>query len=357
MNFWKELKKPIFALAPMADVTDAAFRRMFAKYGKPDVMFTEFVSTDGLCSVGRKNLLRELKFHESERPIVAQIWGRNPAHFFEAAKLIAELGFDGIDINLGCPQKKEMGQKTCAALIAEPELVAEIIKQTKRGAGGLPVSVKTRLGIRKIETEQWVGELLRANPAAITLHARTVLEMSKVPAHWDEIARAVKLRDKLNSRTLILGNGDIGSLAEAEARAQETGCDGVMVGRGAFGDPWFFNRQYLIDKNPSVRRSSAKSDEDGFYPAQTGVEKRLRAMAEHARLFEKLFGRSKNFAVMRKHFKAYVSGFGGAKELRAELMESASSKDVKAAVDTFLNTPRPARLQHPLQKRGRDEVE
>ncbi|MCL5436047.1 MAG: tRNA-dihydrouridine synthase [Patescibacteria group bacterium] len=327
MDFWHRLKKPILALAPMADVTDAAFRRMFAKYGKPDVMFTEFVSTDGLCSAGRKNLLRELKFHPSERPIVAQLWGRNPEHFFESAKLIAGLGFDGIDINFGCPQRKEIGQGTCGALIAEPKLARKIIAATKRGAGDLPVSVKTRVGFKKIETEKWVRALLGEKPAAITLHARTVKEMSKVPAHWEEIRKAVELRDKLKSRTRILGNGDVRSLEEANQRIAETGCDGVMVGRGAFGNPWFFN--------PNVRFSPLSTPPHRGEWGFIFLNERLAVMVEHARLFEKLFGRTKNFAVMRKHFKAYASGFDGAAALRAALMQAKNSNEVSKAAKAY----------------------
>lgn len=321
----------------MADVTDAACRAMFARYGKPDAMFTEFVSTDGLCSAGRQNLLRELIYHESERPIVAQIWGRNPEHFYQSAKLIEKLGFDGIDINLGCPQKKEMTQKTCAALIAEPKLVGKIIAETKRGAKGLPVSVKTRLGIRNIDTEKWVGKLLRFQPAAITLHARTAKEMSKVPAHWEEIAKAVKLRNRRKSETLILGNGDVKSLEEAAARVAETGCDGVMIGRGAFGNPWFF-APLLQKPTRDIRRSPTDSDEGGYQASSPSLKQRLVVMAEHAKLFERIFKTSKNFAVMRKHFKAYASGFEGAAGLRVKLMESDSSRDVERMVYDFLSS-------------------
>jgi len=314
-NFWQQLEKPIFALAPMADVTDDAFRQMFARYGKPDVMFTEFVSTDGLCSVGRKNLLRELQYTESQRPIVAQIWGRDPKHYYETAKLIAKLKFDGIDINMGCPQKKEIAQKTCAALILEPKLAQEIVLATKRGAGHLPVSVKTRLGFDKIETERWLTDLLAVEPAAVTLHARTKKEMSEVPAHWGEINKAVKLRDRLGSKTLILGNGDIKSYAEGLRRIKETGADGVMVGRGAFGNPWFFTGKTLPD-----------------IPLQTKLE----VLQEHAKLFEKNFKPRKNFATMKKHFKAYVSGFEGAAEIRAELMQVKSASEVASIVKKVL---------------------
>ncbi|HYV33642.1 MAG TPA: tRNA-dihydrouridine synthase family protein, partial [Candidatus Limnocylindria bacterium] len=266
VNFWKGLGNPIFALAPMEEVTDVAFREMFAKYGKPDVMYTEFVNVDGLThEEGYKRLSLDLKYTEIQRPMVAQIWGRDPKKFFEAAQIVAKLGFDGIDINFGCPQDKEIGQKTCAALILEPELAKEIIRATMKGGGGLPVSVKTRLGYSKPEEiEVWLKHLLEVEPAAIAIHARTKQEKSKVPARWEFVKRAVEIRNELKSETLILGNGDIQSREEGLARITETGCDGVMVGRGAFGNPWFFRT-------------------DNYKPR---IKERLSVMLEHASLFE-----------------------------------------------------------------------
>jgi nifR3 family TIM-barrel protein len=319
-NFWLSLKRPIMALAPMADVTDAAFRQMFCKYGKPDVMFTELVSVDGLCSVGRKNVSRELIFAENERPVVAQLWGTDPAKFRKAAAMVAKMGFDGIDLNMGCPQEREVRLGGGAALINTPDLARAIIKQTKLGAGGLPVSVKTRIGYNKIELEGWLTALLASAPAAITLHARTKKEMSRVPAHWEDVTRAVKIRDRLKSPTLILGNGDVKSLAEAKARAKETGADGVMVGRGVFGNPWFFN--------PKVK------------PEAVTAAMRLKALLEHAQLFIKIFGRRKNFVSLRKHFKAYASGFDGARELRIKLMATEDLNQTKSIIKEFLKNIR-----------------
>ena len=329
LGFWGKLNKPIMALAPMADVTDMAFREMFARYGKPDVMFTEFVSVDGLISAGQKNLMRELAFSEAQRPIVAQIWGRDPKKYFLSAQIIAKLGFDGIDINMGCPQRKEISLGTCAALIRNHDLAKEIIRQTKLGAGKLPVSVKTRIGYNTIETEDWVGFLLDQDLAAIILHARTKQEMSKVPAHWNEITKAVNLRNRRGSGTLILGNGDIKTLAEAREKSKQTGADGVMIGRGAFGKPWFFDNRLSEEEIP--------------------IEKRLKVMTEHSELFEKVFNspspqssptrgeeiKRKNFSVMKKHFKAYVSGFSGASELRAKLMNTNSSENAAEIVRSF----------------------
>ena len=313
-NFWEKLNRQFFALAPMEEVTDVAFREMFAKYGKPDVMFTEFVCVDALCHPeGRKKLAVDLKYTGQQRPMVAQIWGRSPLLFEEAAKIVADLGFDGIDINMGCPQDKEVNLGACAALIRTPELAVEIIRATKKGAPGIPVSVKTRLGYNESTIEIWLKQLLSAEPSAITIHGRTKKEKSKVPARWEEIRRAVQVRNELKSRTLIIGNGDIRSREDGLEKLRATGVDGVMVGRGAFGNPWFFRA-------------------DGHVPA---VGEKLRVMLEHARLFEEWLP-EKSFFIMRKHFKAYASGFAGAPELRALLMQTKNADETAQIVETWL---------------------
>ena len=298
------------ALAPMANVTDAAFRQIIAMHGKPDVMFTEFTSCDGLQSPGRESLLIDLKFTNAERPIVAQFFGGKPENFFKCAQLAVELGFDGIDINMGCPDRSVEKQGAGAALIKNPQLAVEIIKQTKLGAGELPVSVKTRLGYSKDILDEWLPVLLKTGPAAITIHARTRKEMSAVPAHWDAVKQAVQIRNSLGSETLILGNGDVKDRAEAELKVQETGADGVMIGRGIFGNPWLFSREQDYSK--------------------VELKEKFAVMLEHTFLFEKLFSGIKSFEVMKKHYKAYVAGFDGARELRAKLMEAKTADEVKA---------------------------
>jgi nifR3 family TIM-barrel protein len=308
-GFWTKLPQPIFALAPMANVTDEAFRRIIAKYGKPPVMWTEFVSCDGLCSDGRQRLLPDFWFSDSERPIVAQIFGAKPENFFKTAQLVAELGFDGIDINMGCPDKAVLKQGAGAGLIKNPILAQEIIAATQEGAGELPVSVKTRLGDTKNIIDAWLPILLKAQPAAITIHARTRKEMSKVPAQWAAISRAVEIAR--GSGTLILGNGDVANLDEAAQRIAETGANGVMIGRGIFGNPWLFSKRNR-DNIP--------------------IEERLRVMLEHTYLFEQLFSGKKSFDLMKKHYKAYINNFPGAAEMRNELYETKTAREVATVV-------------------------
>lgn len=296
----------------MANVTDAAFRQLIVKYGKPDVCFTEFTSCDGLCSAGRESLLIDLKFTESERPIVAQFFGAKPENFYKCAKLAGELGFDGIDINMGCPDRAVEKQGAGAALIKNPSLAKEIIQAAREGAGDLPISAKTRLGYNKIILDEWLPVLLQSDLAAITIHARTRKEMSAVPAHWEEVAKAVKMRDEMGSDTLILGNGDVQDTEEAALKMKETGCDGVMIGRGIFGNPWLFN----------IERDYRSIE----------LKEKFSVMLEHTALFEKLFQGVKSFDVMKKHYKAYITGFDGAKELRTKLMTARNAAEVESII-------------------------
>lgn len=321
-GFWGKLKKPIFANAPMANVTDAAFRHMFVKCGRPDVFWTEFVSVEALLSKGKERALVDLWRGEDEHPIVAQVFGAKPEQFEKAAGIIRKLGFDGIDINMGCPDRAVEKQGAGAALMKNPALAIKIIRATKRGGGKMPVSVKTRIGYAKNEIKTWLPTLLKEDLAALTVHLRTRNEMSDVAAHWDLAPEITALRNKYSPKTILLGNGDIDSLSNARAKVAASGFDGAMVGRGIFGNPWFFS-----EKNPSVRE-------------------KLDCMAKHAKLFEKIYHsddpkkRLKNFEVMKKHFKAYASGFLGAKELRVRLMETENAAEVRGIVKKFKNENR-----------------
>jgi len=318
IGFWAKLKKPFFVLAPMADVTDVAFREIITKYGKPDVFWTEFVSADGLVSEkGREALSTDLAYTEKERPIVAQLFTSKPENMRKAAKIVLELGFDGLDINMGCPDRTIEKQGAGAALIKSEKLAREIIRAAREGVEDkIPVSVKTRIGYNQDILEEWLGAILEEKPAALTVHARTRKEMSKVPARWEAVSRAVKLRDKIGGETLIIGNGDVKDLEDAENKVRETVADGIMLGRAIFGNPWLFSK-------------TAKQQ-------NISTEERLRVMIEHTKLFEKLLGGKKNFSIMKKHYKAYVEGFPGAKELRMKLMEAKDSAEVEKIVKKFI---------------------
>ncbi len=338
-NFWAELPKPFFVLAPMADVTDAAFRRMIAKYSAPAkfVMYTEFVSADGLCLApeeGRAKLMRDLLYSEAERPIVAQFFTANPGHMERVAALAQEMGFDGVDINMGCPAGPVLNQGAGAELIKNPDLAVELVAAAKRGAPNLPVSVKTRLGYNSDALEEWVPKLLSAEPVVLTLHARTRKDMSKVPARWERVKRAVEIRNELGSKTLIVGNGDVKNLEDAKAKVAETGADGAMIGRGIFGTPWLFaGEEKLFEKSLG---GGGQREHFGDKDFSQEVFRRLKIAVEHTKLFEELLGDIKNFAIMKKHFKAYVEGFPGAKELRMELMETHSAKEVEEKIEAFI---------------------
>ena len=332
LGFWNKLSKPFFCLAPLADVTDAAFRRVIAEESRISerndvVMWTEFVSADGLFRGGYEKLSKDLIFSEIEKPIVAQFFSPNTEEMTKAAELAGQLGFDGVDINMGCPAQNVCKQGSGAALIKEPKKAREIIRATKKGARDLPVSVKTRIGYNQNEIETWLPELLAEEPAVVTLHARTRKEMSKVPAHWDVIKRAVEIRDEAGSKTLIVGNGDVVDLSEAREKAQETGADGIMLGRAIFGNPWLFR--------------------EDIGPEDVPAEEKLSVLVRHTKLFEEFLGGHKSFTLMKKHFKSYlsacnaqagVSGFDGAKELRVSLMEAKNAEEVKNSVKSFLNS-------------------
>jgi tRNA-dihydrouridine synthase len=340
MNFWEKMKKPICCLAPMADVTDAAFRFVIAKVTKEKVSgnfvtYTEFVSADGLVlapEMGKKKLLKDLKFSEIERPIVAQLFTNKPEMMERAAGLILELGFDGLDINMGCPDKSIEKQGAGAALIKNPKLAREIIAAAKRGVQDkIPVSVKTRLGYNKDELEEWLPELLAENPAAIIVHARTRKEMSKVPAKWERIKKAVEIRDDFVaarrsslcsqdashislqelSSPLIIGNGDVLDTNDAQRKCEESGADGAMLGRAIFGNPWLF-----ADYKPDN-------------------EERLKVLLEHIKLFDKKFAGIKNFAIMKKHFKEYLKG--ELRDLKYRLMRTETAKEAEKIIRDCLN--------------------
>lgn len=328
-NPWN-IEQPIFAMAPMADVTDAAFRQMFVKCGRPDIVWTEFVSADGLFLApeqgrnfwlperlrevarshgvaGDNPLLKDLIFSENEQPIIAQFFSRDPDRMGRATKLCVDLGFSGIDINMGCPAKVIVEQGAGCAMIKEPDTALRVIKAALEGADGkIPVSVKTRTGFSSdLESIEWLSLLLDSGIEGLSLHARTRKDMSKVPARWENLVLLKELRDKINPGVKILGNGDITSLENADQRILETGVDGVMVGRALFGNPWFFNRDIVKKDLPVIEV--------------------LQILKEHIALFDLYLGDTKSFSIMRKHFKSYLKDTEIEKLLRQQIIDTDNS--------------------------------
>lgn len=316
-SFWDGLTRPFFVLAPMADVTDAAYRRLIAEYGAPDVTWTEFVSADGLYHTREKKgmqdsenpLMRDLIYDEGQRPIVAQLFTSNPESMAYAAMLVADLGFDGIDINMGCPDRSIEKQGAGAAMIKSPDKAVEVLRAAK--TSGLPVSVKTRIGYNTEIMDEWLPVILKEEPGALTVHLRTRKEMSKVPAHWELMKRAVALRDQHAPHVPILGNGDVTDLEDARRKAGETGVDGIMLGRAIFGNPWLFTGRQLSDISP---------------------QERIEALKKLALYFSEL-NPPKSFHLLKKHFKAFVSGWDGAAELRGKLMNIGSREELEAILE------------------------
>lgn len=338
IDFWHKIclnNKPFFATAPMADVTDYPFRQMIAKYsrhgkvgGGPDVFFTEFVSADGLASKeGKKKLLFNLKFSKNEKPIVAQIFGSNPEKIKIACEIIYKLGFDGVDINMGCPDRKILKQGAGADLIRSPKLAREIIKSAIAGVKGkIPVSVKTRIGFNKIEYKEWLSEILKEDISALTIHLRTKKELSKVSAHWELAKEIVDFVKTTNKNVVLIGNGDVATLEQGRMLAKKSGFDGIMIGRGIFGNPWFFDS----------KRKSALT-----------VREKFLALKEQIKIFDKelLKKNHKNFDVIKKHFKAYINGFpaspvggDGAKDIRAIIMQAKNPNEAEKIIDGFIKT-------------------
>ena len=336
-GFWGELERPIVGLAPMDGVTDAPMRFITAKYGRPDVIFTEFVSADGLKRVtggyklslaSRNSLLRHLRFDESERPVVAQLFGGDPEAFFEVSKLIVKMGFDGVDISMGCPAKKVAGRGEGAGLINNPQLAGEIIAAVKRGVKEatklrsyegtnlgknmeIPVSVKTRIGYDKADPEWWKF-LATQDLAAVTIHGRTFKQLYQGSADWEAIGAAATLIKQ--SGAVFLGSGDIGSRQQAVVSCQKYGTDGALIGRGAMGNPWIFDPNFQF--------------------TNSNFQLRLKIAIEHARKFEEIFPNDR-FFIMRKHLSWYARGFDGASDLRQKLVLCNSADEVEKAVYTF----------------------
>lgn len=305
-NIWNQLPTPFLILAPMEGVTDIAFRQVIAHAGRPDLFFTEFTNVSSYASEkGRSNALSRLKVAPTDAPIIAQIWGKNPDHFTECAGALQELGFAGIDLNFGCPDKNVNRAGGGAAMIKTPELAIECFRNAKN-ATSLPVSIKTRLGWSRIdEFQTWLPTLLTEHPAALTVHLRTKKEMSKVPAHYELIPDIIKLRDHFSPDTKLIINGDIKNRAHAmELHEKYPAIDGFMIGRGVFQNPYCFT-----DHQPSR-------------------DELMSLLFLHLDLYEKYLS-DQSYEPLKHFFKIYINNFPGASDLRAKLMETHSVAEAR----------------------------
>ncbi|MFC0190006.1 tRNA dihydrouridine synthase [Fictibacillus aquaticus] len=313
-NFWRELPRPFFVLAPMEDVTDVVFRHVVSAAGRPDVFFTEFTNSDSYCHPEGKNSVRgRLTFTEDEQPMVAHIWGDKPEYFRQMSIGMAEMGFKGIDINMGCPVPNVAQRGKGSGLILLPDLAAELIQAAK--AGGLPVSVKTRLGFKEIdEYKEWLPHILKQDIANLSIHLRTRDEMSLVPAHWELIPEIKKMRDEIAPDTLLTINGDIPDRQKGLELVEQYGIDGVMIGRGIFKNPFAF------EKEPREHNSKEYLD-------------LLRLQLDLQDQYAEEVPRS--ISGLHRFFKIYVKGFPGAAELRNQLMNTKSTDEVRGLLDSF----------------------
>ncbi|BBD84906.1 TPA: tRNA dihydrouridine synthase [Staphylococcus argenteus] len=313
-NFWSELPRPFFILAPMEDVTDIVFRHVVSEAARPDVFFTEFTNTESFCHPeGIHSVRGRLTFSDDEQPMVAHIWGDKPEQFRETSIQLAKMGFKGIDLNMGCPVANVAKKGKGSGLILRPDVAAEIIQATK--AGGLPVSVKTRLGYYEIdEWKDWLKHVLEQDIANLSIHLRTRKEMSKVDAHWELIEAIKNLRDEIAPNTLLTINGDIPDRKTGLELAEKYGIDGVMIGRGIFHNPFAFEKE----------------------PREHTSKELLDLLRLHLSLFNKYEkDEIRQFKSLRRFFKIYVRGIRGASELRHQLMNTQSIAEARALLDEF----------------------
>jgi tRNA-dihydrouridine synthase len=306
----------------MEDVTDTVFRRIVKEAGAPDLFVTEFTSTDGLCTAGRPRVIGRLRYTLDEKPLVAQVWGNNPEFYRRVALEVREMGFDGLDINMGCPVRKIVSRGSCAALIENPRLAAELIAAARDGGGDLPVSVKTRIGISQPGAERWLGFLLAQGIAALTVHGRTVAQQSEGAADWSAVALAVRLRDEAGLATRIVGNGDVRTAEAFRGRARESGADGVMVGRGIFENLFLFR---------AIRGNAGPHEFALLDP-----EGKIGWFRRHIALHQETWGRDGRFDVLKKFAKTYLRAFEGAGRLIDAIMHTRTHEAARGVLDAWV---------------------
>ncbi len=322
-NFWQDLPKPFFVLAPMEQVTDVIFRHVIKKAGPPDVFYTEFANATGWVHAGDKGIGGRLIKTSDEQPLVAQIWGGQPGDLEQFAKHCANLGFDGIDINMGCPAKSAV-KSGGSALIRQPELAASAIAAAKKS--GLPVSVKTRLGYSKIdEWSDWLTHILQQDIVALTIHLRTKKEMSKVPAHHELIPEIKKIRDLIAPETLLIINGDIRDRTHGIELYDQYGVDGIMIGRGIFTNPFAFA--------PTVAGNSEWLKTEGSQ-ASSRKQALIELLLYHLNLYDQFAEQTKRpYETLKRFFKIYIRDFDGASEIREQLMHTTSTNEARQIIN------------------------
>lgn len=313
MNFWQDLPRPFFILAPMEAVTDVVFRHVVANAAAPDIYFTEFTNASSYCSpAGIHSTRGRLTFTADEQPMVAQIWGNRPEQFAQMSAGLKEMGFSGIDINMGCPDKSVVKGGAGSGLIRTPELATELIASAKES--GLPVSVKTRLGYNTTdEWRAWLTHILKQDVVNLTIHLRTRKEMSKVDAHYELIPEIKKLRDEIAPNTLLTINGDVRNRAHGEELVAQYGIDGIMIGRGIFTNPFAFET----------------------VPKEHSKEELISLLNLHLDLFDNYSTElePRRFEPLKRFFKIYIRDFPGASELREQLMHTKSTEEVRALIN------------------------
>ncbi|NKB81142.1 MAG: hypothetical protein GKS05_04480 [Nitrospirales bacterium] len=373
MSFWQQLPLPIIGLAPMDGVTDAAFRQIVARHGNPDVIFTEFTHVGDLFH-GQPKAFEAFRYSENERPIVAQLYGKDPDQFYTAAQVVCALGFDGLDINMGCPSKNVASSGSGAGLIKTPELALAIMASARQGIfdwasgqslaeGGvktrvidylrhspfhrtetcsrqpIPLSVKTRLGYDSVIIDEWSQCLIAGRPTVISIHGRTLTQMYKGAANWEAIGQVSETIR--NHGILLLGNGDIQSLPDALSHIRQHAVDGILIGRAALGNPWIFQAKNLM------REAIQQGTNPCFPEPLISRDRRFSMALEHARLFETL-QEHKYFPRMRKHLAWYCSGFPHAAALRAQMVRTTASEDIERILSDFQATDATAHLSEPI---------
>lgn len=313
MNIYRTFERPILSLAPMEEVTDTVFRQVVASIQRPDLFYTEFVNVEGVNSQGRDKVQQRLQYDKSEKPIIAQLWGIEPNNYYYVSKFVKDLGFDGVDINMGCSVKKVVSKYNGSGMmIADRGYVKDVIDSVKEGAQGLPISVKTRLGWDSYELD-WIKFLLEQNLDALTIHGRTATGFRSKKVLWSRITPCVDLRNELGKKTLIFGNGEIQSLKQAKLYAEKFKVDGVMIGRAAITNPWIFSCNEGIPLKESFEM-----------------------FKKHILLFKDTWGDTKDFNVLKKFVKSYIYGFVGSQEIREDLMNTGSIEELLSKVEALI---------------------